>query len=470
MIWKPTVPPILRVALTDADSAFMAAKAMAAALVSAAEQHRLDGIQRLLATGLPPRLARIPITNVFAGSDYSARITIGSENAVADVVLDTGSSTLAVSPTVYDGTGDAHLQSTTNAQVVHYGIGGWAGPMVNTSVGFAPDVTLASTSIAIWTVQDTSIFKAASGILGLAYNGLNQAFDLTRWFDQEQKPSTTHPWPFSEPDFATFDSGFRQLIRQYDIHGQHIAPYFDDLETQGVVANKFAFHTHRSWVSKRAGNDAAIARDPLNQGLFVLGGGEEQTDLYEGAFVEVNVLDDFYYNTNLKSVQVEGYAVVAAQPLQAQYVQQCKTNSIIDSGTSVLMLAADVYAAIVGSLKQVDPAFGAAIANFTASAAGSQGLPMGQLDLAKWPNIHFVFEGSNGEDIRLTCAPHTYWQTDYPAAGQATFQIIGPLPGEDANQSVFGLPLLNNYYTVFDRSLSTSGVIRFAPIKRPAGI
>ena len=34
-------------------------------------------------------------------------------------------------------------------------------------------------------------------------------------------------------------------------------------------------------------------------------------------------------------------------------------------------------------------------------------------------------------------------------------------------KTVLGLPLLNNYYTVFDRSLSTNGTIRFAPIRRP---
>jgi len=470
MIRKQFVPPALLAAIMDTNPVLATIQAAVSAIVSVAEQHRLDGIQRLQAAGVPPQIACIPITNVFCGSDYSARIAIGSEHAVADVVLDTGSSTLAVSPSAYDGTGDAHLQATTNAQVVHYGIGGWAGPMVNTSVGFGPDVSLASTSLALWSVQDTSIFKGATGIMGLAYNGLNHAYDLASWFEQEQMAASSHPWPFPDQDFATWDSDFRQLIKKYGIHGQPIAPYFDDLESSGVVANKFAFHTHRSWVSKRAGSDAAIAGDPLNQGIFVLGGGEEQTDLYEGAFVEVKVLDDLYYNTHLKSVQVEGCAAVAAQPLQSEYVDACKTNSIIDSGTSVLMLAADVYAAVAGSLKQIDSAFGDAIANFAASPTLSQGLPMGQLDLAKWPNIHFTLEGRNGEDIRLTCTPQTYWQSDYPAAGQATFQIISPVQGEDANQSVLGLPLLNNYYTVFDRSLDSYGMIRFAPIRRPAGL
>ncbi len=469
MNWKTKAPPILRAARRGADAAFSAATAAVSDLVNA-EQHRLQGIQRLLASGMPRRIARIPITNVLSGSDYSARIAIGSEHAVADVILDTGSSTLAVCPSAYDGSGDAHLRSTTNAQLVHYGIGGWAGPMVNTRVSFGPGVSLASTSIAIWSVQDTSVFKGATGIMGLAYNGLNHAYNLMNWFAQEQMPASSHPWPFSEQDFSTFDSEFRQLIRKYDIHGQPVAPYFDDLENSGVVANKFAFHTHRSWVSRRAGSDAAIAGDPLNQGIFVLGGGEEQTDLYEGTFVDVNVLDDLYYNTNLKSVQVEGCAAVAAQPLQSQYVHECGSNAIIDSGTSVLMLAADMHAAVAAALRQIDPAFGPAIEQFAASTTLSQGMPMSQLDLAKWPNIHFVFEGTNGEDIRLTCAPGTYWQCDYPAAGQATFQIIGSMPGEGANQSIFGLPLLNNYYTVFDRSLSTNGVIRFAPIRRPAGI
>lgn len=117
------------------------------------------------------------------------------------------------------------------------------------------------------------------------------------------------------------------------------------------------------------------------------------------------MLDDLYYNTNLKSVQVEGCAVVAAQPLQAQYIGNSKTNSTVDRGTSVLWLAPDVYAAVVGSLKQLDSAFGVAIDDFATASKQNQGLPVSQLNLASWPNIHFILEGTNGQDIRLTCAP-----------------------------------------------------------------
>jgi hypothetical protein len=45
--------------------------------------------------------------------------------------------------------------------------------------------------------------------------------------------------------------------------------------------------------------------------------------------------------------------------------------------------------------------------------------------------------------------------------------VVSGTSAQGPNQSILGLPLLNNYYTVFDRSAGT-GVIRFAPIKTPA--
>jgi hypothetical protein len=94
-------------------------------------------------------------------------------------------------------------------------------------------------------------------------------------------------------------------------------------------------------------------------------------------------------------------------------------------------------------------------------AAKQGGIPASQLDLSKWPSISFILAGDTGEDVTLTCSPQTYWQVDAPKAGQAVFQIndMGSI------QSILGLPLLNNYYTVFDRSLDSYGSIRFAPIK-----
>lgn len=432
-----------------------------------AEAHRLRGIARLEAAtgGAPTKILRLEITNVLSGNDYSARLAIGSKGAVADVILDTGSSTLAVEPSVYSGVGDADLKPTTLLQLITYGTGGWAGPMVDTTLTFGTDagqVVLHNCPIAITTVQESSNFQGVTGIMGLAYNGLNNAFDFGAYLATQGKEST-FPWPFGKV-WTSFLAGFRKLLQRARATGVDVKPYFDQLEESGVVANKFAFYTLRSWVSVRLGTTVeAVSADPLNKGYFIMGGGEEQHDLYTGDFVAVNVLHDLYYNTNLKSVRVDGCPAHQAAPLQSQYTATSISNSIVDSGTSDLSLAQDVYDAILQGLEQRNPAFAQAI---QAAADSRDGVPSASLELAKWPNIYFTLEGEDGQDVELACMPQTYWQTDFPAAGRAAFQISGPL--DPANQSILGLPLMNNYYTVFDRTQDVNGVIRFAKIKAPA--
>jgi hypothetical protein len=139
--------------------------------ITAAERHRLAGIKRLAAASGPAQILRIPITNVLDGSDYSATLYIGSNQAPAAVILDTGSSTLAVDPSAYDGRNDRNLQTSTYGQLVTYGTGGWAGPVVNTSLSFGDPrskVTLDSAPIAIASVQQPGNFEGVKGIMGKA--------------------------------------------------------------------------------------------------------------------------------------------------------------------------------------------------------------------------------------------------------------------------------------------------------------
>jgi hypothetical protein len=376
------------------------------------------------------------------------------------VILDTGSSTIAVKMSAYKPTQDKDIQATPYAQDVMYGTGGWAGPLVTTSLSLSTSgsaLTLDGAYLAIADDQLPNTFGNADGILGLAYKGLNQAYNLTAYLqEQDIQPAVTYPWPFPIANSTTALQQLQTILE--NLRFDDIPPYFDQLEAQGITANKFAFYTLRSFPSAATGNPAT---DPLNQGYFILGGGEEQTDLYTGEFVNVDVLDDFYYNVNLTAIQVGKAAPVAVAPLPARFKQTAITNAIVDTGTNALFLTAAAYKSLLAGLDAISPQFGKIISK---AAKSQEGIPTSQVNLGRWPDISFVLTGDNGHDVTLTVAPQTYWQIDFPSAGHAIFVIeSGNLP-----QSILGLPLMNNYFTVFDRSQDAYGVIRFAPIKARA--
>lgn len=402
---------------------------------------------------------RVPISNIPGGGDYTAQIRVGSENIPANVILDTGSSTLAIKHSSYKPTADKNLKGTKYAQDVAYGTGGWAGPVVTTSItmgGPGSGITLQSSPMAIADDQQPHNFGAADGILGLAYNALNNAFDLTPILQQRNiNPALTYPWPFPVRNSNALLNQLGQAfssLQQVDI-----PPYFDEVEQNGITANRFSFYTLRSFPSA-AGADPT--QNPLNQGVFVLGGGEADTDLYTGDFVNVQVFADAWYNTNLKAIQIGNTAPVRFAPLSSTDRRHMLSNSIIDSGTNALFLAPEVFGAILEGLNSLNPDFLKAIQS---AAQQKDGIAASQLALDQWPGISFILTGDANQEVTLTCAPSTYWQVDTPRVGRAVFQIVQ----NQERQSILGLPLMNNYYTVFDRTMNRTGVIRFAPIKQP---
>jgi Eukaryotic aspartyl protease len=414
-----------------------------------------------------PKTLRIPITNVFDGSDYSAAIRIGSQGTPANVILDTGSSTLAVVPSVYQGANDTNMEPTTYAQQVLYGTGGWIGPIVNTSLSFGDtdgnEVTLPSAPIAITVSQAPNNFTGVDGIMGLAFASLNTAFDLKAYLTGKVNPPVTMPWPFPAGNFATASKHLNEITKS--MKPVEIEPYFTELESQDLTANKFAFYTLRSWVRCASNNKSAIAADPWNQGIFILGGGDdgsEEGTLYTGNFLDVDVLHDVYYNVNLISVQVGNRPAVKAKPLQPQYAGAA-SNCIVDSGTSALVLSNDVFEAVLAALEKLNTKFIGTIRH-----AAQHGISSTMLNLAEWPTITFNVTGATGGSVALTCSPQTYWQEDFPSPGISQFQISAGGTSDPVNQSILGLPLMNNYYTVFDRSQGAgNGVVRFAAIKLP---
>jgi Eukaryotic aspartyl protease len=381
-------------------------------------------------------VVRMPITNVYVDGDYTGLIYVGSQKRPANVLLDTGSSSLAVDGTFYDATTDDSAHITNIAQEVPYADGSsWIGGIVKTDVVIGTGkqiVTLPRVNVAAAYHETRDVFGNAQGILGLAYTRLNKAYEM---------PGPTIPPKYT---FNEIQSG----------RVTYPEPYFTQLEAAGLVANKFAFYARRSQVNRAT---AIPADDPLNKGVVILGGGEESTDLYKGPFQVARVLDDLYYNTNLKAVIVgKGSPITVPPPTKAS---GNTSNSIVDSGTNSLTLDQHLFNQI---LKQLSPSDDASLSD--SLRAGY--VAMSRLNLKEWPTLTFVLEGALGIDVRLEVPPETYWQTNSPRAGHATAVLYGD-EGSGKGQSILGLPLLNRYFTIFDRSVDRGlGAISFAPIKR----
>lgn len=397
------------------------------------------------------------------GALYTMQIRIGSRQVVANVQFDTGSSSLAVVPDVYDAATDAHKTPTPLFQYITYGDNsGWLGPVVHTSVTLTSrrrNVTLQRAPIAITEIQTKSAFPGVDGIIGFAYRSENPAFDLRHGLEWKRiKPAVTFPWPFPKSGLSPGIAAIREFVNEREAKTT-LEPYFSELEQRGLVLDRFALYMRRAAVRKATTEPKAIARDRWNRGWFIAGGGESQRDLYRGAFSDVLVLHDVYYNVELIGIEVEGCAPYRAKRLQYEYRKRDgDSNCVVDSGTQQLVLADDVYRALMAQLRSVNPKFPGL------ARAGRKRIASSRLNLREWPNISFYLGGKRGEAVKLTCAPRTYWQDHTPSPHHSAC-FIAPANAPD-NASTLGLPLLNNYYAVFDRSRGAGkGVIRFAAMK-----
>ena len=411
-----------------------------------------------------PHSVIVPITNVYAKGDYTAEVEIGSEKRTANLILDTGSSTLVVQGEDYDPHKDEHLQPTEYAQDIIYGMGGWYGPVVKTFVNMGKGLFQASlpdAHIAVTRKEMKGCFAQADGLFGLAYRELNRAYDLTEYLkENEVHPAHTFPWHLEADEQDDTVKEFKTFLRNYP--SKELTPYFTQLEDEGVVANQFAFIIHRSSIYQTTSQKTTqeLKRHPLNNGLFVLGKPKLHTSLFEGRFKEIKVLDDKYYNVNLFTMQVGDQAPVTAPQLAPEHQKGYVSNAIIDSGASGIMFPKALFEGLFAGLIAHNPKFESILAPYKVFEGKEVGIDMDLVNFDEWPPIHLTFEGFDGETETLTMTPDTYWQTHAPEPNQISFQIIY-MPSWP-NQSVLGLPFMNNFYTVFDRDERENGAVLFA--------
>jgi hypothetical protein len=377
-----------------------------------------------------PAALRIPITNTLTGNDYTLALTVGGTQL--NVLLDTGAGLLVVDGGGYDPSADPVAKTTPLLQTAPFQTGSFMAAVVVTSIGLPTAGTatvLPNANLAV-TYQETSgIFGNADGILGLAYAALDTAYRM---------PADTFKTKYQADQL--------RLGQPADLE-----PFVSQLATAGLAPETFAFAVRRSMTSQALDDPTS---DPLNNGLFILGPGSGCTDLYSGAFANVAVVHEQYYHTNLLSIQVGG-GTIAVPP--AAPGGRVFSNSIIDSGASILKLDQGLYGKIIAAFAAVNPAFAEAL-----QANAGRGCDQRTLKLAAWPPLDLTFQGADGAPATIQIAPEDYWQFDCGQKGLAVAMMSGD-NGALAGQSILGLPVFTGHFVVFDRTANNGhGVIGFA--------
>lgn len=463
---------------------------------------------------------RIPISISAAEGAYSVRLLLGASQQPAVLLLDTGSSALAVRQSCYTPADDSVVTLSSDFQLVQYGAGGWAGSMVSTQVTLAasaegPQSLSAQAELAVIVDEPSHNFYQADGIWGLAYAPLDHAVQAADWLAAQQvEPPLSWPWPATVLDSSAPIATLRQQLQSCPKRA--VQPLWDALQSHNPAlhANQFALLTHRAFFHHSSSNQSADYQsadyqsadhlsadqqsqagtaaaapwvDPLNLGLLVLGDAKSCHELYQGDWQRIALCHDKYYNTNLLSLQLGDAAPFAVPPLDAKDVAAYASNSIIDSGSSLLFLEQSCWQYLRSTLEALNPALLALFDAGASACAQLQGIDMQQLQLADWPALQLTFTGvatgrvatgsvatggvateqadsAQGEatPVTLTVLPQHYWQLNAPSEGQAMLMLAGQLSGW-AKQSILGLPLLNGHYVVFDRSAAQGlGEVAFA--------
>lgn len=128
------------------------------------------------------KVARVDITNVYMKGDYTGQIFVGPKAQPMNLILDTGSSALALDGHKYNPDLAGGDQATDLAQTDSYGDGSsWTGALIKTKLTIGTGtgaITLARGNASVAYARSANMFSSADGILGLAYAALDDAFAM----------------------------------------------------------------------------------------------------------------------------------------------------------------------------------------------------------------------------------------------------------------------------------------------------
>jgi hypothetical protein len=196
-----------------------------------------------------------------------------------------------------------------------------------------------------------------------------------------------------------------------------------------------------------------------NFGSLVLGMGRSQYSFFSGSFQSIPYLVDpvgSFYDINVYEIYVNGQSINARQYLtEANFENGAEgQTNVLDSGTSRIVLNSNVWFSLSSAFTSAG--FGPDSLFSNLCIPSGEGLVVGgsPATIGQFPTVSIVV-GSASSTVKLDVAPSTYLQ---PSTSGGICIMFGSWGSQG---SIFGVPLFQNYYTVFDRDAAT---VSFAPI------
>ncbi|XP_076001434.1 beta-secretase 2 [Genypterus blacodes] len=344
-----------------------------------------------------------------SGRGYYIEMSVGTPGQKLNILVDTGSSTFAVAAaphpfiTHYFNTDLSSTYMTFGQKVsVRYTQGNWEGELGTdrVSMPMGPNGTF---NINIASIMSSEGFFLPGvnwqGILGLAY------------------PSLARPDSSVEPFFNT-------AVREMGI------PDIFSLQMCG------------------AGLAASNTADPVGGSLIM--GGVEPT-LYRGSLWYTPIKEEWYYQLEVLKLEV------GDQNLNLDCKEYNMDKAIVDSGTTLLRLPANVFNAVVEAITR-----SSLIQDFSSGFWAGTKLACWMKGESPWrffPKLSIYLRATNtSQSFRITILPQLYIQPIMDVDDTLDCFRFGV--SSSANGLVMGATVMEGFYVVFDRAQHRLG---FAP-------
>lgn len=336
-----------------------------------------------------------------SGRGYYIEMALGNPGQKVNILVDTGSSNFAVAAashpfiTHYFNTAlSSTYQSVGRTVGVRYTQGNWEGELGidRVSIPNGPNGTFIINIAAI--LSSEGFFLPGinwQGILGLAY-----------------------------PMLARPDSS--------------VEPFFDSLVQQLGIPDIFSLQMCG------AGLSASSTADPIG-GSLIIGGAEPA--LYQGSVWYTPIVEEWYYQVEVLKLEV------GDQNLDLDCREYNMDKAIVDSGTTLLRLPANVFNAVVDAITRTS-----LIQDFSSGFWDGSKYACwlkGETPWRFFPKLSIYLRATNtSQSFRITILPQLYIQPITDVDGTLDCFRFGL--SSSANGLVIGATVMEGFYVVFDRA------------------